>query len=68
MKIVTHYWMKPIPVRSCDWAAYDQDTYDGAPDSHCPIGYGRTEEEAIKDLLDQIEERGLSFSFNTEQP
>jgi hypothetical protein len=35
------------------WTAIDADAYDG-PES--PIGYGATAEEAIADLLDQIEE------------
>jgi hypothetical protein len=31
--------------------------YDGAPDSHCPIGVGRTRFQAIADLLDAEELR-----------
>lgn len=57
MKIRTEYWAKPIPIRCCDWVAIDSDTYDGAPDAHCPVGYGETEEEAIGDLLCQLHER-----------
>jgi hypothetical protein len=59
MRISTEYWAKPIPDRSCDWSAVDDDTYDGAPDTHppCPIGWGATEAEAIADLLEKIEER-----------
>lgn len=58
MKIVTRYDPPPIPWRSFDWSAVDDDTYDGAPDSRSAvIGWGRTEEEAIADLLDQIEEK-----------
>jgi hypothetical protein len=56
MKIRTSYWAKPIPIRAFDWSAVDDDTYDGAEDSHCPIGYGATEEQAIDDLKRQIEE------------
>jgi hypothetical protein len=56
MKIVTDYWPKPIPMRQFDWSAVT-DHYDGAEDSHCPIGYGATEAEAIADLNEQIEER-----------
>ena len=56
MKIVSHYWAKPIPLRQFDWSAVDDDTYDGSEDSHCPIGYGATEAEAIADLLREIEE------------
>ncbi len=55
--IRTDYWAKPIPLRQFDWTAVDDDTYDGAPDSHCPIGYGATEQDAIDDLLIQIDER-----------
>ena len=54
--IITDYWPKPIPVRTGDWSAV-LDNYDGAPDSHCPIGYGATEAEAMQELIDQIEER-----------
>ncbi len=44
------------------WANYyaiDRDTYDGAPDSTTRnhIGYGRTEAEAVADLMEQIEDR-----------
>jgi hypothetical protein len=39
------------------WSAFDDDTYDNAPDSHCPVGNGRTEIEAINDLVEQIVER-----------
>lgn len=56
MKIRTTYVYPPIPIRCFDWSAIDDDTYDGAEDSHCPIGTGATEQEAIDDLLRQIEE------------
>lgn len=51
-EILTSYWMKPIPDRSCDWEAVFED-YDGATDSHCPMGFGHTEQEAIEDLLER---------------
>lgn len=38
---------KPFPF---DWEAYPED-YDPERD---PIGYGSTEEEAIRDLLDKV--------------
>lgn len=53
MKIVTRYDPKPIPIRTADWLAVDDDTYDG-PGS--PIGCGATEQEAIDDLKDQLED------------
>jgi hypothetical protein len=40
------------------WRAYDADSYDGATDSPAPItGYGKTEQQAIDDLMAQLEER-----------
>jgi len=51
MKIKTDYWIKPIPLRSFDWTAVDDDTYDGTG----PVGCGRTRDDAIDDLLSQIE-------------
>jgi hypothetical protein len=56
MKVVTNFWLKPVPSRRFDWSAIDDDTYDGAPDSRCPVGYGKTEEDAIADLMQQIED------------
>ena len=35
------------------WYAYDDDSYDG-PES--PIGHGHTEQEAIDDFMERIEE------------
>ncbi len=62
MKIRTSFDFPPIPDRSMDWSAIDEDTYDCDCDqdgffSTDPVGYGRTEAEAIADLLEQIEER-----------
>ena len=49
----------PIPIRKFDWTAVDDATYDGAPDSgpvaHCQ-GFGETEDAAICDLFEQLEE------------
>jgi hypothetical protein len=53
MKIKTEHVYPPIPIRSFDWSAIDDDTYDG-PGSR--MGWGATEQEAIKDLMDQLEE------------
>lgn len=58
LKIRTNFEYPPIPIRDYDWSAIDDNTYDGAPDSHCPIGRGRTEAQAIEDLLEQLEYDG----------
>ena len=62
MTIKTHYDYPPIPIRSMDWSAVDEDTYDaelvdGRWVSSSPVGRGATETEAIADLLQKIEER-----------
>lgn len=49
MKIITDFWMKPIPLRQFDWQAVT-DNYEGGD----PIGYGTTEEDAIVDLQEQL--------------
>jgi hypothetical protein len=54
MKIRTEFVYPPIPTRSVDWTAVDDETYAG-PGS--PIGMGPTEEAAIADLLEEIELR-----------
>ena len=50
MKIRTEYVCPPIPSRSSDWSAVDDDTYEGG----APIGRGATEVEAVCDLIDQL--------------
>ncbi len=52
-KIDTHFDPPPIPVREYDWSAI-YDDYDGAEDApnRGHIGYGRTEVEAIVDLVE----------------
>jgi hypothetical protein len=53
--IHTSYEFPSIGYRALDWLAVT-DSYDGAPDSdYHPIGHGCTEQEAIKDLLEQLE-------------
>lgn len=57
MKIKTEFIFPPIPVRRFDWSAIDEDRYDGAPDAGPQyVGYGRTEAEAIADLMSQLED------------
>jgi hypothetical protein len=67
MRIKTNFENPPIPVRSCDWSAVDDDTYGGDPRD--PIGRGSTEIKAIRDLLDQIEDRAdeLGHGITTAQ-
>ena len=52
MKIITEYVYPPIPIRDFDWSAVT-DSYEPG-DAH---GTGRTEQAAIADLLEQLEER-----------
>lgn len=52
--IVTEFVYPPIPERCFDWSAV-REGYNGAPDSHCPQGFGCTKFEAIADLLEQEE-------------
>lgn len=52
MKIRTEFVYPPIPDRSFDWSAVDDDTYD----YDAPIGRGATEQEAIEDLQEQLTE------------
>ena len=64
MKIRTTFVYPPIPDRRFDWSAIDEDTYDGAEDSgnRNQIGYGRTEAEAIADLMAILQEdAGVEF-------
>jgi hypothetical protein len=60
IRIHTTHVYPPIPIRSFDWSAVD-DNYDCDCDqdgffSTSPIGYGATEQEAIADLIQQMEE------------
>lgn len=49
----TNHEYPPIPIRSFDWSA-TLDSYSGEPSD--PIGYGATEAEAVRDLVEQVEE------------
>lgn len=59
VRVRTAYGPTPGPFRQFDWSAADDGTYDGAEDSsnRHQIGWGATEQEAIADLMEQIEER-----------
>ena len=52
IKISTDFVYPPIPIRSMDWSAVDDNTYDG---EGCKIGRGATEADAIRDLLELME-------------
>lgn len=57
MKIRTtqhHNFSAGRPGADLNWSAIDDDTYDGAPDSRSPVGWGFTEGEAIQDLKEQL--------------
>lgn len=51
-KIVTEFVHPPIPLRQFDWAA----VLDGYEPGDA-LGEGRTEDEAVADLIDQLDER-----------
>jgi hypothetical protein len=51
VKIRTEHIYPPIPIRDFDWSAVTDDYDEGSP-----IGFGRTEREAITDLMTRIEE------------
>jgi hypothetical protein len=47
-KIITNHIYPPIPIRNYDWEAIYED-YDAGD----PVGYGKTEQEAINDLIEK---------------
>ena len=50
MKIITKYDPPPIPDRNYDWSA----CHEGASEDD-PVGFGKTEQEAIEDLKIELE-------------
>jgi hypothetical protein len=60
VKIHTNFDYPPIPVRDMDWSAvtdnYDCDCDQDGFFSTSPSGHGKTEQEAIADLLAQLED------------
>ncbi len=54
MKLIIElsYWKKPIPMRRFDWSAV---TSDYEPEHAC--GSGETKWDAVRDLIDQLEDR-----------
>jgi hypothetical protein len=64
ISLQTTFVYPPIPSRSNDWSAIDENTYDASYEgedetghhwSSSPAGTGETEAEAIEDLLNQLE-------------
>lgn len=62
-KIVTSFVYPPIPIRKFDWCAHDEGYDPGEPDGETgqyhggsPIGWGRTEAEAIAEYREIIGE------------
>lgn len=51
--INTHHIFPPIPIRSFDWSAMRDD--DEGEEGR-PVGYGATEDEALRDLIEQLED------------
>lgn len=47
-RIITTHVYPPIPVRHCDWSAH----YAGEEDEQMATGRGRTEQEAVDDLVE----------------
>lgn len=52
IRLATSFDHPPIPVRHYDWSAYD----DRTADIGMTVGNGSTENEAINDLLERLEE------------
>lgn len=50
MKLIITYDPPPIPIRTLDWSAVDDNYEPGEP-----IGYGPTRQAAISDYLEQAE-------------
>lgn len=57
MDVITHREAKPIPDRSFDWEALTSEHDIGHP-----VGYGPTEGDAVRDLVEQIAEGDLPES------
>jgi hypothetical protein len=57
-KIVTKYDPKPIPVRNFDWVAWFDDEEEKGE-----YGYGKTELEAVSELLDEYSEMYTDYDL-----
>jgi hypothetical protein len=59
--IVTDFWAKPGPLRQFDWSAW----YDGDEPNdtgQMAVGFGRTKEEAIDDLVTNFPREDLDHA------
>lgn len=60
--VTTNHEFPPIPSRSMDWSAVVSETYD--PENDSPVGHGKTEEDAVLDLLRAtMEDMEFSIDF-----
>jgi hypothetical protein len=59
--IIANYDPPPIPVRKFDWSAV-LDTYDAGD----PIGWGRTRDEAVADLEEQLTDLACDYADQIE--
>ena len=55
-RIIATYDPPPIPLRHSDWSAV-LDDYDAGD----PIGWGRTRDEAVADLEEQLAEQAATY-------
>jgi hypothetical protein len=68
--VKTSHDYPPIPIRTIDWSAYDDNSYDadyvdGNYVSDSIVGYGATEAEAIADFWARWDEK---FGFDPWEP
>lgn len=63
IKIRTEHVYPPIPLRTMDWSAVTDD-YDVGH----PIGWGRTEQDAINDLMEHEQNEALEIQMREEVP
>ena len=56
-KIVTNFIYPPIPLRQFDWCAHFDDE-EPDDEGHMQCGYGKTEQDAIDDLLAEARTSG----------
>lgn len=51
-RIITTFVYPPIPIRTMDWQAHYDDDDDPTDGHQCATGHGRTETEAVIDLIE----------------